>query len=248
MTELPAAITPSVVAACLVLIAAVSAALHRGTRMSGASPRDAARLAGAAAAAAAVLLAATAAVAATGLYGAQADETVPWIGVGLAVPLLLGLLALRRPAVAHALSGPRMPALLAAVQVFRVAGAVFLVVAARGQLPAAFALPAGIGDVLIGLAAPLVALALWRRPQRRGLGIVFNALGLLDLVVAVGIGVALAPGPLQLVAAEPSTAALGVLPLVLVPTFAVPLAVVLHVASFRLLAAPRPAGVVRSTA
>ncbi len=166
---------------------------------------------------------------------------MPWIGVGLVVPLALGVFALRLPAVAAAVSHPRAVALLVAAQTFRIVGGVFLVLLAAGQLPAGFGLPAGIGDVLVGVAAPFVAVALWRRPQRRALGRAFTAFGLLDLVVAVGTGVALSPGPLQLVATDPTTDLMGWLPMVLVPTFAVPIAMLLHVASFRLLRAPRPA-------
>jgi hypothetical protein len=155
------------------------------------------------------------------------------------VPLVLGVLALGRPSVRAALTHSRMPALLAAVQTFRIVGGVFLVLLAGGQLPAGFALPAGIGDVLVGLAAPAVAVALWRRPQRRALGLAFNAFGLLDLVVAISLGVALAPGPLQAVVTEPTTVLMGLLPMVLVPTMAVPLAVLVHLVSLALLRAPR---------
>lgn len=239
MADLPVPITVSVLVGCAAAIMAVAFALHRGALLAGVDRRPARRLALGAGLAQAGWLAITAGVAATGLYGAEADETVPWIGVGLAVPLVLGALALRGPLVRAALTHPRMPALLAAVQTFRVVGGVFLVLLAGGQLPAGFALPAGIGDVLVGLAAPAVAVALWRRPQRRALGLAFNAFGLLDLVAAISLGVALAPGPLQAVVTEPTTVLLGLLPLVLVPTMAVPLAVLAHLVSFALLRAPR---------
>jgi hypothetical protein len=232
-------ITVSVLAACIVAIVAVATALHRGAVLAGVDRRSARRLALGAGVAQTAWLAITAGVAATGLYRADADETVPWIGVGLAVPLVLGVLALRRPSVRAALTHSRMPALLAAVQTFRIVGGVFLVLLAGGQLPAGFALPAGIGDVLVGLAAPAVAVALWRRPQRRALGLAFNAFGLLDLVVAISLGVALAPGPLQAVVTEPTTVLMGLLPMVLVPTMAVPLAVLVHLVSLALLRAPR---------
>jgi hypothetical protein len=67
----------------------------------------------------------------------------------------------------------------------------------------------------------------------------FNVLGLLDLVVAVSLAVLLGlPG---LVAVTPSTDALRLLPLALVPTVPVPLAVALHIVSLhRLRTATRP--------
>ncbi|HEU4955961.1 MAG TPA: hypothetical protein VFT28_15350, partial [Gemmatimonadales bacterium] len=70
-------------------------------------------------------------------------------------------------------------------------------------------------------------------------GIAWNALGLLDLVVAVGMGTGLLP----LLTGErlPAAAAMGVYPLILVPTFAVPVAVLLHlIALRRLRRSPRP--------
>ena len=131
---------------------------------------------------------------------------------------------------------------LVATQVFRLIGFIFLPLLALGALPAHFALPAGWGDVAVGLAAPLVALSLLRRaPGARALTFGWNVFGLLDLVAAVGLGTgyllqALRPG----VATEP-TAALTVFPLVLIPTFAVPLGVILHLYTFRALARGRAA-------
>jgi hypothetical protein len=108
---------------------------------------------------------------------------------------------------------------------------VFLILLALGQLPAHFALPAGWGDVAVGLTAPLVALAIARGFRGgRTLGVWWNLLGLLDLVVAVGMGTGflapfLAPDLGPRVA---PAAAMGVLPMILVPTFAVPMSVLLH--------------------
>jgi hypothetical protein len=43
---------------------------------------------------------------------------------------------------------------LVGLQFYRVLGAIFLVMYAQGRMPAAFALPAGAGDVAIGLLSP----------------------------------------------------------------------------------------------
>lgn len=239
MIELPILLTASVVAACLVLLLAIGAVLHRGARDAGLGRGSALLIAATAGLAQAGWLVATAALAWTGLYSAEPTDPFPWIGLGLIVPLVAGVLALRLPAVAVGLGDPHIPALLAAVQVFRIEGGIFLVLLAMDRLPAGFAVPAGVGDVLVGVLAPFVAFALWRRPQRRVLGIAFNTLGLLDLVIAVGVGVLLAPGPLQTIVTEPTTEIMALLPMALIPTFAVPLAIVLHLASFRLLIRPQ---------
>ena len=99
------------------------------------------------------------------------------------------------------------------------------------QLPAVFAIPAGGGDVLIGLTAFWAAASL--RSGRLGPTVALNLLGTLDLVVAVGLGIATTPGPLHLINASPSTVLLSVLPLVMVPTFLVPLSFLIHVVSLR---------------
>ena len=76
---------------------------------------------------------------------------------------------------------------LVGVQVYRIVGGVFLIALAQGDVPAEFALPAGIGDVLVGLAAPFVAAKLAAGGIERAWGWVAGwcVLGLLDLVVAV---------------------------------------------------------------
>ncbi|MDQ4058596.1 MAG: hypothetical protein M3124_05680 [Actinomycetota bacterium] len=231
MTDVPILLTSIVVLTSLALPLAIGTVLHRGVLAADLGHRRASRPAWTTGLVLSGWLALTAAVAGTGLY-----STDPWLGIGVVVPLVLGLLALRLPAVTAALSDSRAVAALAAVQVVRVVGVVFLALLALDRLPPGFALPAGIGDVLVGLLAPFVAYALWRRPSRRGLGITFNSLGLLDLVLAIPLGLLHAPGRFQLIVTEPTTEIIGLFPMALIPTFVVPLAIVLHVASFRLLA------------
>ena len=155
-------------------------------------------------------------------------------GIGLALALIGVSPALRR-----SLDEASLPALVG-IQVYRVLGLEFVILTGLGQLPARFGLPAGWGDVAVGLAAPVVALALARGIRHaRTLGIGWNVLGLLDLVVAFGMGTGLLP----LLAGErlPAAGAMGVYPLILVPTFAVPVAVLLHlIALRRLRRSPRP--------
>jgi hypothetical protein len=123
-------------------------------------------------------------------------------------------------------------ALATAIQGWRAAGLGFLALYTHGVLPGAFAWPAGLGDIAIGVTAPWVALALVRRPGfaiSRGF-VVWNLLGILDLVVAVSVGgliSVLASGS----AGEVTTAPMARLPLVLIPAYLVPLFVMLHLAA-----------------
>jgi hypothetical protein len=156
------------------------------------------------------------------------------IGLALLVPLLLAGLAYARSARLRSLLLGADLRWLIGVQLWRVAGEVFLLGYARNELPASFAIPAGIGDVLVGLAAPFVAV-LSAPSTRAGRRIIIGwcVVGLADLVVAVTMGVLNAPGKFGLLAGEVTTAPLLELPLSLIPTFFVPLSILLHLIVLR---------------
>ncbi len=115
------------------------------------------------------------------------------------------------------------------LQTQRVLGVVFLVECARGHLPAGFALPAGLGDIAVGLAAPWVAQRLRaRKPHAVSVARLWNYLGIFDLVLALTMGVTHGGPPLGIFASEISNRAVTEYPLSLIPTWAVPLALILH--------------------
>jgi hypothetical protein len=136
--------------------------------------------------------------------------------------------------------------LATAIQAWRAGGLGFLALYAHGVLPGAFAWPAGLGDIAIGVTAPWVALALVRRPgfATGPVFMVWNLLGILDLVVAISVGglsSALASGA----AGEVTTGPMAQLPLVLIPGYLVPLFVMLHLAALfqaRRQVSPEPSG------
>ena len=123
---------------------------------------------------------------------------------------------------------------LIGVQVYRVFGGAFLVGWASGAIPGMFGLPAGIGDVATGLMALPVAysLAAGSRDAHRT-AIAWNIFGLTDFAIAVGIGLAITPGPLQLIAPSIPNTTVGAYPTVLIPAFAVPSSILLHALSLR---------------
>lgn len=116
------------------------------------------------------------------------------------------------------------PRLLTIAQTWRIGGFVFIVLYSFGILPGVFALPAGWGDVAIGATAPLVAMTLADPAHRKGF-ILWQVLGILDLVMAVTLGITAG----LISPAGPATGAMTVLPLSLVPTFIVPLLLIFHV-------------------
>jgi hypothetical protein len=103
-----------------------------------------------------------------------------------------------------------------AAQLWRVIGIAFLFALAFDQLPAGFAVPAGVGDIATGIAAFGVVLALGNGTLTRRRLYAFTALGVVDFLVAFAIGLSLEPP------------ALNAWPLAIFPTIMVPFFAVLH--------------------
>jgi hypothetical protein len=215
------------IAGVIAIPATTCVVLYAGAVRAGLGSRRAALLAGGAAAVLGGWLAASAVIAGHGWYHTPLGHGVPWLPVAIAVSLGL-LLALRRiPVVSRTLTAPGMVSRLELPHSFRVAGVAFLLLMALGQLPAFFALPAGVGDIATGIAAPLVARALARGTGRRA-ALWLTVFGTTDLVVALALGAVTA---YQLVHVGPSGAAISELPLALIPTTVVPLLLTLHITS-----------------
>lgn len=126
---------------------------------------------------------------------------------------------------------------LVALHLSRFVGAYFLVLHQRGELPWAFAVPGGIGDIVVAALALGLLLAGDRVAARPGLLLGWNVLGLVDILFVVATAARLA------LADPASMAALLRLPLSLLPTFLVPLIIATHVwlfAAARELWRPRP--------
>src|SRR2546427_10456154 len=122
---------------------------------------------------------------------------------------------------------------LIGINVVRLIGITFLVLAARGQIAAVFAARAGWGDIATAvLALLLVGAGEPRTPLRRGLAHAWNAFVFLDLVVAVATTTAV-----TLSGTRPGIAPVLDLPLVVIPTFFVPIFLANHVIIFRRLRA-----------
>ena len=156
----------------------------------------------------------------------------PTIQYGLLIPIVAGVLLFRTwPLLRRTLAIVPNQWIVAA-QFYRVLGVIFLVLYAGGRLPGLFALPAGLGDVLVGILAPFVAAAYARSPEVTARRVRFwNMLGIADLVIAVTMGFLTSPSPFQIAAFDRPSELVGMFPLSLIPVFAVPLSILLHVAS-----------------
>ncbi len=154
----------------------------------------------------------------------------PHIAFGIAVPTILGSLLVMSTTFRGWIRRIPLPVLVG-VQFYRVVGVLFLIAYAHDGMPAEFALPAGIGDILVGLAAVVVAVLLLKQGEQRARPTVLAwcALGIFDFVVAVATGFLSAPSPFQQLALDAPNAAIVSYPFVLIPTFVVPLSIILHV-------------------
>jgi hypothetical protein len=231
MYDPPAYLWTITIAGPVAVAALTCIVLYGGAVRAGLGRRRAALLAGVAAVLLGGWLTASAVIAGHGWY-----HTLPWFPVAVTGYLGLLLALSRIPMVARALAAPGMANRLELPHTPRVAGVAFLLYLALGHLPAVFALPAGLGDIAAGIAAPLVARRLAQGTGRRA-ALWFNVFGMTDLVVALTLG---ALTGYQLLNVTPSGAPITELPLALIPTATVPLLFVLHITSASaLVRAPR---------
>lgn len=168
-----------------------------------------------------------------GFFGRYAYGRVPGIAFAF-LPLLIGYILASVSSSWHTTIDMTPPPWLIGVQTYRIVGVLFLALFAQGRLPDVFALPAGIGDFLVGITAPLVAyLYHIKYPWSRSLALLWNLVGITDLVLAVTLGFLSSPGPFHLLALNDPNRLITSFPLVLIPAFAVPLSILLHLLSLR---------------
>jgi len=158
----------------------------------------------------------------------------PTIQYGLLAPIVVGVLLFRSwPLLRRAFD--IVPSnWLVGVQLYRVLGVIFLILYAGGHLPGLFALPAGLGDTLVGIMAPLVAVSFARSPEHSARRVrLWNLLGIADLVIAVTMGFLTSPSPFQIAAFDRPSGLIAMFPLSLLPVFAIPMSILLHLASLQ---------------
>ena len=118
-------------------------------------------------------------------------------------------------------------------------GLIFMTEVLRGSLPPAFGWPAGVGDLAAGVASLPLAVVLFRRRRgdrnrlhRRYLA--WNTFGLVDLLQAMVTGLLYSVSTVGVLAGPGSNSrAILLFPLCLIPTFFVPVLIVLHLLGFR---------------
>ena len=162
-------------------------------------------------------------------YFATTETSVPTVLLGLMIPLIVATIGFWGSGNISSLVSAIPLHWIVAAQIYRVGGGIFLVLWADGRLPWQFALPAGIGDVTTGCFAVVVAALLAQKAvgaRRAAYG--WSFFGIADLVVAITMGAMTSPGRPHLFAFEAPNLLITSYPLVMIPTFAVPLALMLH--------------------
>jgi len=147
--------------------------------------------------------------------------------------LVLGFL-LRRTATFRTLVGSTPAPWPIGLQVFRVPVELILfALQVSGRAPVQVTFEGRNLDILVGLTAPLVAWWVARRPASAWLTIGWNVLGLCMLTNTVAVVVTSTPGPLRLDWPGAPFTEIVRWPLVWLPAFLAPLAVLLHVTSIQ---------------
>jgi hypothetical protein len=177
------------------------------------------------------------AIGATGALDPERGIGVPGLGLTVALPVaaLAGAFFSLSP-IRDAMLAIPLP-FLVAVNAIRILGVTFVVLHAAGELPAPFAPSAGWGDIFVGVTALPVAWSMLRFGARaRPLALLWNVIGIADLVNAVALGALSAPGPLQAFAGPPTSALMTTLPWLIIPGFLVPALMFIHIVIFYRLA------------
>lgn len=115
---------------------------------------------------------------------------------------------------------------LVLLHITRFVGVYFLLLYQRGALPYEFAIPGGIGDIVVAVLALVVVFFPFAEATRARAIYIWNVVGLIDILLVV-----LTAARIGLSGTHPLTA-LRVLPLSLLPTFLVPLIIASHLAIF----------------
>jgi hypothetical protein len=180
---------------------------------------------------------------ARGIFAFNPAVSFPVLPIAVLLPLIVAVVAFQTFPALRAIADRIPQEQLIGIQIVRLMGFAFLLLLAQSLLPPVFALPAGLGDMFVGFEAIVVARLYARRaPTAPAMALLWNALGIVDFAVALAIGFLASTTPFQRIHVIPSTDLITVLPLVLVPTFGVPLFLMMHGLSLRRILAEAGAG------
>jgi len=136
-------------------------------------------------------------------------------------------------------------ALLVGSHLWRFVGLGFVIAWLAGALPAGFGIPEGFGDIIAALGALLLLPMVRRGTAPRGWLLAWNTFGFIDLLSAIAVGLLFSESALGVWSTPASNTRLMVtFPVSLIPTFFVPLFLLVHALTFKRIgrmSAPTPA-------
>ncbi len=169
-------------------------------------------------------------MAAEGRYAAGPRKPPLALGLTLVLPFSSFIFAYTRHKAIWAFCQTLDLKFIVLAHFWRIMAIDFVLCCVDGRLPAGFALPAGFGDIITGLAAIPLAFGLAKGASAAGKRFVaWNIFGMLDLVLAVSLGILHSPSSIGFLAGSgPTTQLMSELPRSMAPTFLVPLFMLLH--------------------
>lgn len=173
-----------------------------------------------------------------GVSGIFNQPDVPPVTVGLFIllPTCGFIIAYASiPRLQHAVDGIPLWSITIA-HIWRFIGLGFVIGAVVNALPPQFGYSAGIGDIATAaICLPLVRAL--RKPHRshglRTMFIAWNVFGLVDLLSAITVGILYSPSSFGVIRTDVSTALMTTFPVNLIPTFFVPLFILLHILALK---------------
>ena len=128
-------------------------------------------------------------------------------------------------------------ALLVGSHLWRFVGIGFVIGWLTGALPAGFGIPEGFGDIIAALGALLLLPKVRKGTASRGWLLAWNTFGMIDLLSAITVGLLFSQSKLGVLSTPTSsTVALVTFPVSIIPTFFVPLFVLMHGLTFKRIA------------
>ncbi len=124
--------------------------------------------------------------------------------------------------------------LLVGSHLWRFVGLGFVIAWLAGALPAGFGIPEGFGDIIAAAGALILLPRVRKGTASRGWLLAWNTFGFLDLLSAIAVGLGFSESAVGLLhTATASTKLMVTFPVSLIPTFFVPLFLLVHALTFR---------------
>ena len=127
--------------------------------------------------------------------------------------------------------------LIVASHLWRFVGVGFMIAWLTGALPAGFGIPEGFGDIIAAIGALVLVPKLRKGTAPRTWLFAWNTFGLIDLISAIVVGILYSDSTLGILSKDTvNTKLMVTFPVSLIPSFFVPLFILLHILTFKKIA------------